>query len=52
MFWDTLPEICSSIIWHENAIGGLRNLFTLSREAMKIFYTLEGDHEIVISVVR
>ncbi len=27
MFWDILPKICSSIIWHENAIRG-RNLFT------------------------
>ncbi len=34
--WDILTEICSSILWHENAIGGLRNLFTHSRRAMKI----------------
>ncbi len=36
MFWDILPEICSSILWHENAIGVLRNLFKYSRRAMKL----------------
>ncbi len=35
IFWDILPEICSSIFWHENAIGGLRNLFMYLRGAMK-----------------
>ncbi len=35
MFWDILPEICSSILWHENTIGGLRNIFMFSRGAMK-----------------
>ncbi len=28
-------KICSSILWHENVIGGLRNLFTYSRGAIK-----------------
>ncbi len=35
MFSDILPEICSSTLWHENAIGGLRNLFPYSRGVMK-----------------
>ncbi len=35
MFWYILPEICSSILWHENAIGDLRNLFMYLRRAMK-----------------
>ncbi len=35
MFWDIVPEICLSILWHQNVIGGLRNLFKYSRGAMK-----------------
>ncbi len=42
---DILPGICSSIVWHENAIGGLRNLITHFKVAMKMFYTLEVDHK-------
>ncbi len=40
MFWNILPEICLSILWHENAIGDLRNLFMYSRGAMtfSIYY--------------
>ncbi len=49
MFWDMLPEICSSILWHENNIGDLRNLFTHSGGVMGIFYVLEGDHEFLPS---
>ncbi len=45
MFWDILPEICSLIIWHENAIGCLRHLFMHSRGIIKICYALERDHE-------
>ncbi len=35
MFWDILPEICSSILWHVNAIEGLGNIFVYSRGDMK-----------------
>ncbi len=38
MFWDILPEISSTILWHENAIGSLINHFKYSRGAM-IFST-------------
>ncbi len=46
MYWDILPEICLSILWHENALWGLRNLFTYLRGDHDIFYPLDGDHEI------
>ncbi len=42
IFWDNLPEICSSILWHENVIGGLRNLFMYSRRAMKFSTRYRG----------
>ncbi len=39
--WDILPEICSSALWHENIIGGLRNLFMYLRWVMNTFPIME-----------
>ncbi len=40
MFWDVQPEIYSSILWQENALGSLRNLLVHSGGAMKFLFVL------------
>ncbi len=38
MFWDILPEIFSSILWHENAIVDLKKKNHIFKRGHEIFY--------------